>query len=415
VHWVNRRMSLASFAKQHLIDIPRDLILLAFVNGLSDMALSAGAIFGVLAILSGTYFIHGVTGLAVYVAMYSLATFVGYVGVCRYGALLGVRISTALYAVFIVHATGFALAAFVHPACIALSNGFGLGMFYAVFQLKNLNEMADHARDRYATFMGFVQQGTGLIAPFLGTAMLYAGVHLGFSDPFLPPFLAFALCALAAIPLIRQFPNAPLPYSAALPIKAVAERRHLPAIGLILFATFCEYLIGPLLVISSFALLGTVVKVGGFATLTAVMAVMSLALSHRVRLPGRRWKVLSTALIGIGLTYAGFDATFSFETLLITGAVYSLLHVNFGASWFAIGTRLLEREWGHFGKNQAMVAGEIFVLAARLSAAAVFLTCGFLGLTLRQDIGVIVGCFLMSAVAASFLARDFDRKHLIPA
>jgi hypothetical protein len=407
-------MSIASFAKSRLTDIPRDLILLAFINGLSDMALSAGSIFGVLAILSGSYFIHGVTGLAVYVAGYGSATFIGYVGVCRYGATMGLRIRTALYAVFLIHAAGFAAAAFIHPACVAISNGLGLGMFYAVLQLKNINEIADHARDRYATFMGLIQQSTGLVAPFLGTLMLYAGVALGIHDPFLPPFLAFAFCALIALPVIRRIPNAPLPYSVILPVRAVMETQHAPAIGLVFSTTFCEFLINPLLIISSFALLGKVVKVSGFATVTAVVAVISLALSHRMRLPGKRWVILGASLIGIGLAYAMFDFTFKFETLLLTGVIFALLHVNFGAAWFALGTRLLEREWGHFGKNQALVLGEIFILAARLTAAAVFLACGILDLTLRQDIGVIVTFFLLSALIASGLARFLDRKYQLP-
>lgn len=404
-------MSFSFFKKPHLEGIPRDLVLLAVINGLSDMALNGAAIFGTLAVLSGSYFIHGLSGLGIYIAVSALSTFIGYVGVCRFGAVLGLKLRTALYAVFIIHSIGFAVAALVHPAFLALSDGLGLGIFYAVFMLKNINEIRDHARDRYATLMGLIQQSTTMIAPFLGTAMLYVGVHMGVASPFLPAFLAFALCVLIALPVIRHIPNAPLPYSVVLPVKAVAERRHAPAMGLIFSATFCQRLVNPLVIISSFALLGKVVKVGWFATLITVLAAVSLILSHYVRLPGRRWQILSGSLIGIGLIFSLFDVTFNFETLLLAGVVFALLEVNFGAAWFALGTRTLEHEWGHFGKNQALVLGEIFVLGARLAAAALFLIGGLCGLNLRQGLILLTALYLLSALLASNLARLLDRRY----
>ena len=47
--------------------LSRDLVALAFLNGISGMALNGAAIFGMLAILSGRVFLHGLVGLGFYV------------------------------------------------------------------------------------------------------------------------------------------------------------------------------------------------------------------------------------------------------------------------------------------------------------------------------------------------------------
>jgi hypothetical protein len=45
--------------KFHLNHIEPDLVYLAFINGISGMALNGAAIFGMLAVLSGSYLLHG--------------------------------------------------------------------------------------------------------------------------------------------------------------------------------------------------------------------------------------------------------------------------------------------------------------------------------------------------------------------
>ena len=397
--------------KLRLHESPRDLVLLALVNGLSGMALNGAAIFGMLAILSGATFLHGISGLAVYVALNAVATFVGYAVVCRYGAVGGLKAETVLYAVFIIHAVGFICAAFIHPICVALSAGFGLGMFYAVFMLKSLNGIDDRARDGYATVNGLIQQSLALAAPLLGVGTLYVGTRLGLHNAFFPTFLTFALCVLFAIPVIRRMPHAPLPCNIALPLKAVAEAHHVPAIGLFFFTIFCECLMYPLLLLSSFALLGKVVEVGWFSALITALAFASLALSHRVRLLGRRWVILGVCLVGIGFGFAGFDLSFRFETLLIAGAAYALCRVNYNAIWFSFSSQVIEREWGHFGKNQALVLAELFFLTARMGVAVLLLVCGGMDLSFRQCLTTLIAFYLLSATISIALARFISMKH----
>ncbi len=138
--------------------IPKDMITLAFLNGLSNMALSGASIFGMLSILSGNYFIHGIAGIGFYLLGGAIMTFVGYAGTCLYGAKLGMKYRTAFYAVFAIHAVGFIAAAVIHPVFVALSAGLGLGIFYGVFMLKNIHDIEDNARDSYATLAGILQQ-----------------------------------------------------------------------------------------------------------------------------------------------------------------------------------------------------------------------------------------------------------------
>ena len=397
--------------KLHLHEIPRELVLLALVNGLSGMALNGAAIFGMLAILSGATFLHGISGLAVYVALNAVATFVGYAAVCRYGAVAGLKAESVLYAVFLTHAAGFVGAAFIHPICVALSAGLGLGMFYAVFMLKSLHGIDDKARDGYATVNGLIQQSLALAAPLLGAGTLYVGTRLGLHNAFFPTFLTFALCVLFALPIIRLMPQVPLPCSIALPLKAVAEAHHVPAIGFFLSASFCECLMNPLLLLSSFALLGKVVEVGWFSVMITALALISLALSHHVRLPGRRWMILGVCIAGIGLGFGGFDLFFQFKALVIAGAAYALLRVTYDAVWFAFFSHSIEREWGHFGKNQALVLAEFFFLAARIGVALLLLVCGGLDLSFRQSLTTLIAFYLLSATISIALARFISKKH----
>ena len=110
----------------------------------------------------------------------------------------------------------------IHPAFVALSAGLGLGMFYAVFMLRNISDLSDKARDGYATLSGIIQQAVTLIAPLLGAMALFLwGAKAGFNDPFFPAFLIFACCVLAAIPLISRMSNQRLPHNAHLSFRAV--------------------------------------------------------------------------------------------------------------------------------------------------------------------------------------------------
>lgn len=390
--------------------IPRDLVLLSLISGLSGMALNGAAIFGLLAVLSGSYFLYGLTGVGVYIVVGASSTFMGYAAVCRYGAVLGLKYRMALYAVFIVHALGFLAAAVIHPAFVALSAGLGLGMFSAVFMLKNIHDIEDSARDGYATFNGLIQQGMILTAPVLGSVVLYLATRAGFHDPFFPTFLTFSCCVLVAIPLIRRMSDKPLPCNIHLPLMEIFEKRHALAIGLFLSTIFCECLMNPSFIILSFALLGKAVQVGWMEVFITLLAGTSLLFSHRVRLPGRRWAIMSGSIIGIGLAFALVDASFRLQTLLLAGAVYAILRVNYMATWFAMSSRVMEYEWGHFGKNQALVLGEIFVLSARICAATLLLGCGLSGISLRQSLVTITGCFLVSAFASMLFAKILDQK-----
>jgi hypothetical protein len=130
-----------------------------------------------------------------------------------------------------------------------------------------------------------------------------------------------------------------------------------------------------------------------------------------MRIPGKRWRVFSICSVGIGLGFTVFNISFQPTALLVLGAVYAFLQVNYSAVWFSMTTRLMEHEWGHFGKNQALVMGEICVLAARLSIAALFLGVGALDLTLRQDLGILIAVYLITALINSVLARYLDLKH----
>ncbi len=198
---------------------------------------------------------------------------------------------------FGIHALGFLGVAFIHPICLALSAGAGLGIFYSVFMLKSLSGIDDKSRDGYATITGLIIQSACLIAPFLGAAMLYAGTIMGFHNNFLPTFLTFALCVLCAIPLIRGLPNIALPYHVSLPLKALFDKKHLPAMGLYISTVACECLMNPMLIIASFALLGKVVEVGWFSFAITLVAFFSLLLSHRIRIPGKRWITLGGMLV----------------------------------------------------------------------------------------------------------------------
>jgi MFS family permease len=403
-------MLLGFWGRMRLSAVPRELILLAFINGLSGMALNGAAIFGMLAILSGTTFLHGTPGLAIYIALSGLATFVGYIAVCRYAARLGLKARTVLYGVFIIHAAGFLGAATIHPICVALSSGLGLGTFYAVFMLKSINDIEDKARDSYATVNGLIQRGTSLLAPILGMGMLYIGNRFGFFDPLAPTFLTFAFCVLFAIPLIRRMPDAALPCSITLPLTAIADKQHLPAIGLFLTTISCECLMYPLLIISSFALFGKVIETGWFTSSITALSVVSLALTHFLRLPGRRWIMLSSSLFGIGLGFLCFDMSFTLISLLFAGTAYAVLRVNYQATWYAFSTRIIEREWGHFGKNQALVLGEVFVFGARLGVAVFLFICGSSGFSLTRTLLALTAFYLTSATANIFIARRLDER-----
>ena len=288
-------------------------------------------------------------------------------------------------------------------------------MFYAVFMLKSINDIEDKARDGYATINGLIQRGTSLIAPLLGAALFYGCARLSVHDPIFPTFLTFALCVLAALPLIRRMPNAMLPCSISLPLKAIADRRHLPAIAVFLTTISCECLMYPLLMISSFALFGKVVETGWFTSTISAIAIVSLALTHYVRVPERRWMMLGGSLIGIGLGFLAFNLSFTFNALLVAGAAYAILRVNYQAVWYAFSTHLMEREWGHFGKNQALVLGEIFVFAARIGVAVVLLICGGMGLSFQQSLVVLTIFYLLSASANIFIARYLEGRHSVEA
>jgi hypothetical protein len=205
-------------------------------------------------------------------------------------------------------------------------------------------------------------------------------------------------------------PNAPLPCSITLPLKAVADRRHLPAMGLFLTAIFCESLMYPLLILSSFALFGKVISSGWFSSAITALAAVSLALTHYVRIPNRRWQLFGFCLIGIGLGFLAFDLSFTLQTLLFAGACFAILRVNYQAVWFALATRAVEREWGHFGKNQALVLSEIFVFAARIGTAVLLLICGGLTLSFTQSLWVMTGLYLVSATTSVCIARFLDRR-----
>ena len=284
-------------------------------------------------------------------------------------------------------------------------------MFYAVFMLKSINDIEDKERDGYATINGIIQRGTSLIAPLLGAALFYVSERLGFHDLLFPTFLTFSICVLAAIPLIRRMPNAALPCSIALPLKAVVDRRHGLAIAAFLTTISCECLMSPLLMISSFALFGKVFETGWFTSMISAIAIISLALTHYVRVPERRWMMLGGSLIGVGLGFLAFNLSFTFSALLFAGAVYAILRVNYQAVWYAFSTRLMEREWGHFGKNQALVLGEIFIFAARIGVAGVLLICGGLNLSFTQSLTVLTIFYLLSASANIFIARLQEERQ----
>ncbi len=392
--------------------MPHDMLLLALINGLSSMALSGAAIFGILSVLSGSSFLHGLTGLAAYIGLMATATFVGYLGVCRFAAARGVRVRRILAAVFITHALGFLGAALVHPICVALSAGLGLGMFYAVFMLKSLNKVANSDRDSYATLNAVIQRAVALLAPVIGAATLYASRFLiGLENPLLPTFLTFALGVLIALPLISRLPDEPLPCSITFPMRRALTSSAPRTLGVFWAVIICECLMNPILMISSLALLGGIAETGGFASFVSAGAVLSVGLTHFIRVPEKRWIVLGGSLVVIGIGFLAFAEVSTLPFLLGAGVILALFRVNYSAAWYAFSSRLMEVEWGHLGKNQALAIGEILVLAARVSVALFVLVCGLLDLDLKTALHALLGLYLVAAVATIPLAKLCEKSH----
>ncbi len=183
------------------------------------------------------------------------------------------------------------------------------------------------------------------------------------------------------------------------------------AASLVLSTIICDSLMNPLLIISSFLLLGKPVEVGWFTALVAILAALSLGLSQRVRFTGKRWVIMAVSLMSIGLGFGMADVTQGLTALLFAGAVYAVARANYGAAYFSIYLRVMEHEWSQFGKSGALVLGEAFVLLGRFLNAAVLLFCGYYGFTLRESLTVIIIWYFVAAIVSSFLARHFDRRH----
>ena len=96
--------------------------------------------------------------------------------------------------------------------------------------------------------------------------------------------------------------------------------------------------------------------------------------------------------------------------LIAAGAVFAVARANYGAAWFAISSRVIEHEWGAFGKYEALVLSELFVLVGRFMVAGLLLACGASGISLRQAIWI---CRMFSDRdnLSSLLARFLDRRH----
>ncbi len=186
--------------------------------------------------------------------------------------------------------------------CFMLAHGVGVGVYWLTIHTFELTETKNDEREFYSSMLSFGGQVVGLVAPVVGTALLYLSERLFHGQTFTLLFICAPLSYLAGFPFFQKISDyRPQPITKRDLHHFFTERRNrfsqLYLLGDSLTLTWESALIP----VASLLLLHDVKHVGVFNSIFAVLSALALVFVARFRNTGNRMLFLSITTLSMAL------------------------------------------------------------------------------------------------------------------